>query len=272
VRFARSLADRGLALSAVSAYGNPLHPEAAVAKRAHADFVACCRLAGELGVARVGVLAGCPGGGPDDVVPNWIVNSTSPQFAAAYEWQWAERVLPYWGEAAAVARENGVVIALEPEPATAVYNLSTFARLREELGPTIGMNFDPAHLWWQGVDPPAMVEAATNWIVSVHVVDAVLHPRRIAVDGVLSPLPYTAWDKRPWSFAAPGQGHDQAFWAELVRALRLAGFDGPLTIEAIDPALSREDALDWSLRMLRAVTPTGAALPPEDESHLLTGS
>jgi sugar phosphate isomerase/epimerase len=252
-RFRSTLDERGLELCSLSCHGNPLHPDPQRAASDHEDFVATCRVASELGVRHVSLLAGLPAGGPRDAVPNWIVNSTFPGLDDSYRWQWEERVLPYWREAANVADAHGVVLCIEPHSADVVYNTPTFERLRDEVGPLIAMNFDPSHLWWQGIDPIAVVETVGHAIATCHVKDALLDGRRIARDGALSPVSYDRWDLRPWVFATPGYGHSELFWAHLVLALRRAGYEGTLSIECEDPFLSPGDTLARSAELLRRV-------------------
>ena len=38
-----------------------------------------------------------------------------------------------------------------------VYNTETFSGSAQAVGPTIGVNFDPSHLFWMGVDVLAMI-------------------------------------------------------------------------------------------------------------------
>ena len=60
----------------------------------------------------------------------------------------------YWKKASAFAMEHGVErIALEMHPGFCVYNAETMLKLREAVGPIMGANFDPSHLFWQGCDP-----------------------------------------------------------------------------------------------------------------------
>ena len=113
-------------------------------------------------------------------------------------------MLPYWREAALIAADHGIVLCVEPHSADVVYNTPTFRRLRDEIGPEICMNFDPSHLWWQGMDPIAVVEEVGRDIRTCHVKDAHLDRRRIERDGVASPLAYERWDERPWTFSTPG--------------------------------------------------------------------
>ena len=254
-RFRGTLEDRELRLCSFSCHGNPLHPDPARAGSDHADFLATCRLAAELDVGHVSLLAGLPAGAPEDTTPNWIINSSFPGLDDVYRWQWEERVLPYWRAAAAVADDHGVTLCIEPHSADVVFNTPTFARLREEIGPTVAMNFDPSHLWWQGIDPIAVVDAVGDAIETCHVKDALMDARRIARDGALSPHGYEGWDERPWAFSTPGYGHSELFWRRLVVALRRAGYSGTLSIECEDPFLSPDDTLDKSVDVLRRALP-----------------
>jgi sugar phosphate isomerase/epimerase len=262
-RFRGSVEDRGLALCAFSCHGNPLHPDPERARSDHADFISTCHVAAELGVRFVSLLAGLPAGAPGDRTPNWIVNSAFPGLGDTYRWQWEERVLPYWREAARIAEEHGVVLCLEPHSADVVYNTPTFERLRDEVGPAIAMNFDPSHLWWQGMDPVAVVHAVGGDIRTCHVKDASLDRRAIARDGVASPLEYDRWDERPWTFSTPGYGHSELFWGRLVVELRRAGYAGTLSIECEDPFMTPDDTLTASVTLLRRVLPE-APPPPVD--------
>ena len=63
-------------------------------------------------------------------------------------------LIPYWKKMAAFANEHGVYkIAFEMHPGFCVYNPETMLRIREAVGPTLGANLDPSHLFWQGIDP-----------------------------------------------------------------------------------------------------------------------
>jgi sugar phosphate isomerase/epimerase len=262
-RFKRTLAERELELCSFSCHGNPLHPDPSRAASDHEDLVATCRVAAEVGVRHVSLLAGLPAGGPSDQTPNWIINSAFPGQDSAYHWQWEERVLPYWRKAARIANEHGVSLCIEPHSADVVYNTPTFLRLRAEIGQTIGMNFDPSHLWWQGMDPIKVIEVVGEGIYTCHVKDAFLDRGRIARDGVASPVDYDQWDRRPWAFSTPGYGHSEFFWRRLVLALRSVGYTGMLSIECEDPFLTPDDTLSASVALLRCVLPNDPP-PPVD--------
>jgi sugar phosphate isomerase/epimerase len=268
-RWRDSLAARGLSLTSLSCHGNPLDPDAGLAAACHRDFEACCVLAAQVGVRDVNLLAGCPGGGPGEQVPNWIIPSVVPDFREAYRWQWEEKVLPYWRSAAQIAAEHGVRLAIEPHPATVVYNWETFGRLRAEVGPTIGMNYDHSHLWWQGIDPLALIERAGEAIYTVHVKDTVIKSHALALSGVLSAADYDDPDGRPWHFATPGYGHPEHLWARILVALRSAGYQGDLSIECEDPRMRPQDSFAKTVEMLARLLPASDP-PPVDWAAVAT--
>ena len=258
--FGGALESRGLAISALCCCGNPVHPNPERARAAHDDYVATCRLAGRLGVDRVGVLSGCPGGGPLDTTVNWIVQSVFddpvPDIKEAYRWQWEECLIPYWRDAARVAEENGVTICLEPIASNTVYNPETFERLRDAVGPTIGMLFDPSHFFWQRIDIPKLILRLGEAITYVHAKDVSFDDDAVGREGLVSAVEYESWDARPWIPRAVGYGHPESFWREFVIALRRAGYGGPISLEVEEPYLTTHDAIRSSLTLLRSVLPS----------------
>ena len=165
------VAERGLAISALSCHANPLHPDAAIAAGADEAYRDTVRLAAELGVATVITFSGCPGESEHSLRPSWVTCSWPDDFPETLAWQWDERVLPYWAEAAAFAERHGIRVAIEPHPGFVVYNTASMLRLRESAGESVGVNFDPSHLFWQGMDPLACVNALGDAIFHVHAKD-----------------------------------------------------------------------------------------------------
>ena len=105
------IARHGMAISALNAWGNPLHPDAELARRHDQDLRNAIRLAAELGVDRVVALAGCPAGGAGDQVPHFGAGGWLPYLEGVYERQWEQQIGPYWAGlaefAAAVHPELG---------------------------------------------------------------------------------------------------------------------------------------------------------------------
>jgi len=260
--FRRAIERRGLVLSALSCHGNPLHPDEPIAAAHRAVFDRTLELAARLGVDRVITFSGCPGGGPDATQPNWIVSPWPPEFAEMLEWQWRERVVPYWTEAARAARRAGVKVAIEMHPNFVVYNAETMLRLRAIAPDVIGCNFDPSHLFWQGADPVAVIHALGEAIFHVHAKDCRLHRHNIAVNGVLDAKKYTREAERSWIFRTIGYGNDALVWKDIVSALRMVGYDHVISIEHEDSLMSPAEGLRKAIAFLKGVViaePPGVA-------------
>jgi sugar phosphate isomerase/epimerase len=250
-RFADAFASRGLVISALSCHGNPLHPDrerAAHDDRVYRDTV---RLAERLGVGVVNLFSGCPGDGPAARQPNWVTCAWPPEFAQILKWQWDDVVIPYWREAAPFADERGVRLGFEMHPGFVVYNPATLLRLREAVGPMVGANLDPSHLFWQGIDPIVAIRELRGAIFHVHAKDTALDPVNVARNGVLDQAPYSDVASRAWVFRSVGYGHDALFWKRFVSALRVNGYDHVLSIEHEDSLASRDEGLAKAIATLR---------------------
>jgi len=244
------LSDAGLTISALSCHGNPVHPLAEVAKRDDQAYRKTVALAEVLQVAVVVTFSGCPGGSEKDCTPNWITTAWPPEYVDALNWQWEERLIPYWKEASAFALDHGVKVALEAHPGFCVYNPETLLRLRSEVGVTLGINLDPSHLWWQGVDIPSAIAALADSIHHVHAKDVLLNPPAIARNGVLDTKNYLKMQDRSWTFRSVGWGHDDLQWKGIISALRLAGYDSVLSIEHEDAVASIHEGLRSAVNFL----------------------
>jgi sugar phosphate isomerase/epimerase len=248
-RFAAAVERRGLSISALSCHGNPLHPDTAHAAAADRDIRDTIRLAAELGVRTAITFSGCPGESERSSRPSWVTCSWPDDFPETLEWQWRERVFPYWEDAAAFALGHGVGVAIEPHPGFVVYNTATLRRLRDAVGEAVGANFDPSHLFWQGMDPIACVRALGSAIFHVHAKDTGFDEAVLALDGVLETR--SGADGRAWIFRTVGEGHPVSFWRDLAGALREVGYDGALSIEHEDPLLPPDEGLTRAVATLR---------------------
>ena len=250
--FREAVERHGLIISALSCHGNPVHPDPERAARDDGVFRDTVRLAAELGVPAVNVFSGNPGDGPQATQPNWVTCTWPPEYAAILRWQWEDVLLPYWTEAGAFAAGHGVRLAFEMHPGFAVYNPRTLLRLRAEVGDVIGANMDPSHLFWQGIDPILAIRELDAAIFHVDAKDTLLDPHLIARNGVLDVPPSGSPGERPWLFRSVGDGHDLLFWKRFVGALRLAGYDGVISIEHEDPLASTDEGIDRAIATLRA--------------------
>jgi sugar phosphate isomerase/epimerase len=250
-RFMQAVSSRDLEISALSCHGNPLHPNREIAGADDTTFRDTVRLAGELGVGTVITFSGCPGDSEGSTRPNWVTCAWPPDYPEILEWQWSAKVAPYWLEAAQFAREHGVRVAIELHPGFVAYHTESFLRLREIGGETIGVNFDPSHLFWQGMDPLTCVRELGSAIYHVHMKDTWLDPANIRRNGVLDTKPYTDELHRSWIFRTVGYGHGQEFWRHLISELRLAGYDGALSIEHEDSLMSTSEGFTRAVSFLR---------------------
>jgi sugar phosphate isomerase/epimerase len=249
-RLQRALADRDMRISALSQHGNPLHPDPEVAQAHHATWRATLELAQRLEVDVVVAFSGCPGDHPDARRPNWITCPWPPDFTEALAWQWEERVIPYWIAEAEHARAAGVRAGIELHPGMVVYNPETFTRLRAAAGEVIGCNFDPSHLFWQGIDVVEAARQLRDAIVHVHAKDTALDAGNIRRNGVLDTKPYSEVADRAWTFRTVGYGHGEDLWRRLLGTLQAQGYDGAISIEHEDPLAPVDDGLAAAVRVL----------------------
>lgn len=250
------ITSRGLEVSALSCHGNALHPDKAIAQRDDETFRKTVRLASQLGVQNVITFSGCPGDGPDAKAPNWVTCPWPPEYAELLDWQWNEVATPYWRDAGQFAADNNVRVAIELHPGFLGYHTESFWRLREAGGEAIGVNFDPSHLFWQGMDPLVCIRELGDAIYHVHMKDTWLDQPNIARNGVLDTKPYTDEKHRSWIFRTVGYGHGQEFWRHMVSELRLAGYDGALSIEHEDSLLSINEGFTRAVDFLKDVVLT----------------
>src|SRR5262249_22363173 len=118
------------------------------------------------------------------------------------------------------------------------------------VGPAVGANLDPSHLFWMGADPLAAVTALGAAIHHVHAKDTRINPEIAAVHGLLDTTPTEDLAHRAWSYVTLGRGHDTAWWARFIAALRAAGYDDVLSIEHEDLALPALDGVRESVELL----------------------
>lgn len=246
-----SIAEKGLEISALSCHGNPLHPDEKVSKEHHEVHRKTVRLAKKLGVSVVINFSGCPGDSENATAPNWVTCPWPDDFSKVVAWQWEKKVIPYWKKEAAFAKDNGVKIAFEMHPGFCVYNTETMLRLRKECGSNLGANFDPSHLFWQGIDPIASLRELKGAVFHVHAKDCLVDPINTARNGVLDTKSYGDVINRSWVFRTIGYGHGVEWWRNFVSNLRLIGYDGVISIEHEDSLLSATEGLQKAVAVLK---------------------
>jgi sugar phosphate isomerase/epimerase len=255
------IADAGLTISALSCHGNPLHPDPKTAHAYDDVFKKTVRLAGQLEVPVVVTFSGCPGDSDTAKYPNWVTCPWPPEYLEVLDWQWEKKTIPYWRDTTRFAADHGVKVALEAHPGFVVYNVDTMLRLRAAVGPNLGINFDPSHFFWQGVDVPTAIRALGDAIFHVHAKDVALDRQNVAVNGVIDTKTYRRMAERSWLFRSVGWGHDELEWKRIVSALRVSGYDYVLSIEHEDALASVDEGLRAAVDLLSRVVLTE---PPVD--------
>jgi len=255
--FMARLRDHGLSLSALNCSGNPLHP-GETGRRHHEVTRKTIALAGLLGVERVVMMSGCPGG-PGDANANWVTTSWPPETQMILRYQWEEVLIPYWRELVAYSKGLGIgKLCLELHGHQNVYSVATFCRLRDAVGETVGVNFDPSHLMWMGANPLAAIAALGSTIYHVHAKDTRLELEALARDGRIEIRPAADVSHRAWNYVTLGRGHDENWWRGFCQGLAAIGYDDVLSIEHEDLALPPIDGVRQSVAMLRRVIPSAA--------------
>ncbi|GAA4707975.1 sugar phosphate isomerase/epimerase family protein [Brevibacillus fulvus] len=247
------LTDRGLGISALSCHGNPLHPDPKKAEQFQQDFESAVILAEKLGVNTVITFSGCPGESDHSRFPVWVTCAWPPEHLEVLEWQWQEKVIPYWRNMASFLQEHHVRVAIEPHPGFVVYNTETALRLRREAGDTIGVNFDPSHLYWQQMDPCVCLKslAKAGALFHVHAKDTFLDCENIALNGVLDSKSYRDELNRSWIFRTVGYGHGEEEWKRIISTLQLVGYEGTVSIEHEDSLMSIEEGFAKAAAFLK---------------------
>ncbi len=266
--FLATFEGTGVQIAGLNCNGNPLHPNREIGDKHAEDVRRAIRLAARLGQTRVVTMSGLPGGEPGATHPNWVVNAWNSGALDVLDYQWSVAV-PFWQEIDALAREHGVKVALELHPQNLVFNSADIRKLVELTGATnIGVEMDASHLFWQQMDPIAVVRELGPLIFHAAAKDVRVNPETAALYGVLDNRfrrldPSEArtnlggdewaneWPKpAAWDFVALGKGHDADYWSRWLEALREVDPDMLVNIEHEDTELGRIEGLQVAAAVL----------------------
>ncbi|MFV0459022.1 MAG: sugar phosphate isomerase/epimerase family protein [Actinomycetales bacterium] len=259
----------GVQIAGLNCNGNPLHPNRAIGDKHAEDVRRSIRLASRLGQKIVVTMSGLPGSDERAVHPNWIVNAWNSGSLDVLDYQWSVAV-PFWTEIDALARDHDVRVALELHPQNLVFNTYDIRKLVELTGATnIGVEMDASHLFWQQMDPIAVVAELGDLIFHAAAKDVRVNPDTAKLYGVLdnrfrrldpsenrTNLGGDEWANEwpkpaAWDFVALGKGHDTDYWRRWLEALRAVNPDMLVNIEHEDVELGRIEGLQVAAGVLK---------------------
>ena len=220
-----------------------------VRRRAAREMEDTARAAARLGVGVVNGFTGSPIWhllySFPPVPPEWIEDGLR-EFAAA------------WSPVLDVFQEEGVRFALEVHPTEIAFDIVTTQRAVAALDghAAFGLNYDPSHLAYQGVDYIEFIRSFWDRIAHVHMKD-VWWSGQSAQAGVFGGHTEFGDARRFWDFRSPGRGRID--FEEVVRALNRAGYAGPLSVEWEDSGMDREHGAAEACGFVRRL-----AFPPSD--------
>ena len=249
-KFLSIFEQNGLSLAALNCNGNQLHP--VDGERQSKIVYETVQVAELLGADTIVLMSGLPAGGRNDVRPNWITCAWPSENGEILNWQWNEKLLPYWQKLAAFGKEHGIKkFCVEMHGDQLVYNVPTLLKLRREIGPIVGANLDPSHLFWMGADPLAAISALGDAVYHVHAKDTSMNKAVQDLTGRLETIEHGNVKDRSWNYVTLGYGHGEQWWREFCYRLRLNGYDGWLSIEHEDVVLSRMEGMRRSIDLLK---------------------
>ncbi|MBJ9999716.1 sugar phosphate isomerase/epimerase [Erwinia sp. S43] len=249
----QALESRGMQIAALNVSGNPLDP-GELGQRHKSDTDKALQLAGHFGVKKIVMMSGLPPASPQDTIPNWITYTVSwpPTLKNCLDYQWNEVAIPYWQGLVARAKECGVEkFALENFSSMLVWNPETLFRLRDAVGPTVGLNLDPSHLLWMGADPIAAARALGPAIHHVHGKDVRMERGLVGINGLLETKPVEDVANRAWNYVAVGCGQDLQWWKEFFSVVRMMGYNDWVSLEMEDLTMSVEAGVTSSIAALQ---------------------
>ena len=250
--FMDTIADSGLIVSALSCYGYPVHPQKDIAEKYDRTIRNTILLAEKMGLHQINTFSGCPGDCENSKYPNWVTCPWPEDYGKILNWQWNEVLIPYWKKTVEFAKAHGVnKIAFELHPGFCVYNTDSMKKIREAVGPELGANLDPSHLIWQGMDPVKVISELGDAIFHFHAKDTRVDKYNTAINGVLDTKSYGDLKHRSWLFRTVGFGNGEAYWRDIISALKLAGYDYAVSIEHEDALMSKTEGLEKAASFLK---------------------
>lgn len=250
--FLSKLVEHNIKISALNCSGNQLAPGEA-GKRHDSVVRKTIKLASLLEVDRVVLMSGLPAA-PGDTYPNWITVAWPPETAMILQYQWEKVAIPYWKKLVAYAKNTGIdKLCIEQHAHQLVYNSETLLMLRNAVGKTVGVNFDPSHMMWMGGEPLTTIRPLGDAIYHVHAKDTRIDHENRRINTLLEHKPNAQVSKRSWNYVTLGYGHPESFWRDFVTLLHQVGYDDVLSIEHEDLSMTPLQGVKKSVEFLERI-------------------
>ncbi len=220
------IAAKGLGISGLGFYPNPLHPDPEHRDRVIGHLRHVIVAAGRMGVPFVNTFMGGDAAKSQD--ENW------------------EDALRIWPDIVRHAQDNGVKITIEncpmifsrdewPGGHNIAWSPYIWRRILEQWGGTVGLNYDPSHLVWLMIDQERFIREFGPHILHMQAKDVQIDHDGLYERGTLS-------SGMGWQIPRlPGLG--DADWPKIFAALYRAGYDGDIIIEHEDRDFEETDEL-----------------------------
>ena len=179
----------------------------------------------------VGVVTGFMGS------PIWKMWYSFPQTTEEMVEAGFQQIKGLWTPIFDVFDKCGVKFALEVHPTEIAFDYYSTRKLLEvfEYRETLGINFDPSHLIWQGMDPAMFLYDFADRVYHVHIKDAAVNLN--GRNGILGSHITFGDPRRGWNFVSPG--HGDVDFDKIIRIRNVKGYDGPLSVEWEDSGMDR---------------------------------
>ncbi len=161
------------------------------------------------------------------------------------------KIKSLWEPIFDVFDECGVKFALEVHPTEIAFDYYSTAKLLDvfERRPTLGLNFDPSHLQWQGMNPCLFLRDFSDRIYHVHMKDVKV--RLDGRSGILGSHIEFGDLRRGWNFVS--LGHGDVDFEGIIRELNAMNYEGPLSVEWEDSGMERmfgaKEAYEFTRKM-----------------------
>ncbi|HEW91121.1 MAG TPA: sugar phosphate isomerase/epimerase [Thermotogaceae bacterium] len=226
--------DHDVVISSLGYYENNISDNLEERKNFHEHLKKVIDAANLLEVGLVGTFVGRKG--------NASVAESLEEFANVF------------GELVAYAKKQGVSLMIENcpmpgwgqddpnRPGQIAYSPEIWDKMFELIpDENFGLNYDPSHLYWMGIDPYEYVTKFKDRIFHAHAKDTEILNGKLSYYGIYG----TQLGERRhgggwWRYRLPGFG--EIDWSLFIRTLYDIGYDGVLSIEHEDPVFegSRE--------------------------------